>query len=173
MADTATITRQAYSREGDELPPHRERTPPRSPAEQSRRRFTIAVIVGTAIILPALLWIMWDLWSGSLNVLRSVPYDYFYDLQARAMFHGHLYLPNGKMGIEAFVHNGRDYTYFGIFPSLIRMPILRRAWRLVRNCCTWRITISRVPCGSTMSSQHSVFRGLIRAPSAKKARPRR
>jgi hypothetical protein len=73
---------------------------------------------------------MWDLWSGSLNVLRSVPYDYFYDLQARAMFHGHLYLPNGKMGIEAFVHNGRDYTYFGIFPSLIRMPILLVTSRL-------------------------------------------
>ncbi len=70
------------------------------------------------------LWVLWDLWSGSVNPLRSVPYDYFYDLQARAMFHGHLYLPNGKMGIEAFVHNGHDYTYFGIFPSLIRMPIL-------------------------------------------------
>ena len=28
------------------------------------------------------------------------------------------------MGIEAFAHDGRDYTYFGIFPSLIRMPIL-------------------------------------------------
>ena len=110
--------------------PHRERTPPRSPAELSRRRFTIAVIVGTAIVLPVLLWVMWDLWSGSVNVLRSVPYDYFYDLQARAMFHGHLYLPNGKMGIEAFVHNGRDYTYFGIFPSLIRMPILLVTSRL-------------------------------------------
>ena len=130
MVDTATIARQAYLREGDELPPHRERTPPRSPVELSRRRFTIAVIVGTAIILPALLWMMWDLWSGSVNVLRSVPYDYFYDLQARAMFHGHLYLPNGKMGIEAFVHNGRDYTYFGIFPSLIRMPILLVTSRL-------------------------------------------
>ncbi len=53
-----------------------------------------------------------------------MPYDNFYDLQARAMFHGHLYLPGGTMGIEAFVHDGRSYTYFGIFPSLIRMPIL-------------------------------------------------
>jgi hypothetical protein len=130
VADTATIARKAYSRKGDELRPHQERTHPRTPAEQSRRRFTIAVIWGTAIILPALLWVMWDLWSGSVNVLRSVPYDYFYDLQARAMFHGHLYLPNGKMGIEAFVHNGRDYTYFGVFSSLIRMPILLVTSRL-------------------------------------------
>jgi hypothetical protein len=68
--------------------------------------------------------VLWDLWSGSVNPLRAVPYDNFYDLQARALFHGHLYLPNGKMGIEAFVHDGHDYTYFGLFPSIIRMPIL-------------------------------------------------
>ncbi len=80
--------------------------------------------VGTAVIVPLVLWLLWDLWSGSLNPLRAVPYDDFYDLQARAMFHGHLYLPNGKMGIEAFVHDGRQYTYFGLFPSIIRMPIL-------------------------------------------------
>jgi hypothetical protein len=73
---------------------------------------------------------MWDLWTGSLNPLRAVPYDNFYDLQARAIFHGHLYLPNGKMGIEAFVHDGHDYTYFGLFPSIIRMPFLLVTSRL-------------------------------------------
>ena len=40
------------------------------------------------------------------------------------MFHGHLSLPNGILGIEGFVHDGRTYTYFGLFPSIIRMPIL-------------------------------------------------
>ncbi len=40
------------------------------------------------------------------------------------MFHGHLWLANGAIGIEAFVHDGRQYTYFGLFPSIIRMPIL-------------------------------------------------
>jgi hypothetical protein len=90
----------------------------------SRRRFIVAVVVGTAVTLPLFLWLLWGLWSGSVNVLRAVPYAYFYDLQARGMFHGHLWLPNGKMGIEAFVHDGHDYTYFGLFPSIIRMPIL-------------------------------------------------
>jgi hypothetical protein len=28
------------------------------------------------------------------------------------------------MGIEAFVHDGHQFTYFGLFPSLIRMPVL-------------------------------------------------
>ncbi len=53
-----------------------------------------------------------------------MPYDNFYDLQARAMFHGHFNIAPGNMGIEAFVHDGKQYTYFGIFPSLLRMPIL-------------------------------------------------
>ena len=99
-------------------------TPPRTPAELSRQRFTIAVVIGIAVMAVPFLYLLWDLWSGAPNPLRGVPYDNFYDLQARAMFHGHLSLPEGQMGIEAFAHDGRDYTYFGIFPSLIRMPIL-------------------------------------------------
>ena len=98
--------------------------PPRTPYELSRRRFTRAVLIGMGLMAVPMLYLLWDLWSGSPNPLRGVPYDNFYDLQARAMFHGHLNLPSGDMGIEAFLHNGRSYTYFGIFPSLIRMPIL-------------------------------------------------
>jgi hypothetical protein len=40
------------------------------------------------------------------------------------MLDGHLYLPNGSIGTEAFLHNGHEYTYFGLFPSLLRIPIL-------------------------------------------------
>jgi hypothetical protein len=59
------------------------------------------------------------------NPLRKTAYQNdFYDLQARAMFHGHLSLANGSLGIEGFVHDGRTYTYFGLFPSIIRMPFL-------------------------------------------------
>jgi hypothetical protein len=47
-----------------------------------------------------------------------------YDIQARAILHGHLNLPTGSIGPEAFIHGGRTYTYFGIFPSLIRIPVL-------------------------------------------------
>jgi hypothetical protein len=103
---------------------------PRTPEEQSRRRFILAAVVGCAIAVPLVLWVLWDLWWGAANVLRAVPYDNFYDLQARAMFHGHLYLSNNKMGIEAFVHDGRQFTYFGVFPSLVRMPILLVTSRL-------------------------------------------
>ncbi len=59
-----------------------------------------------------------------MNEVRSAPGAVSYDLQARAILHGHLSLPKGSIGIEAFVHHGRTYSYFGIFPSLLRIPIL-------------------------------------------------
>jgi hypothetical protein len=104
-------------------------TPTIEPGGQSeldagRRRFTIAALIAIALTAVPFVWILWSLW-GPPNPLRpSIYQDNFYDLQARAMLHGHLYLANGALGIEGFVHAGRTYTYFGLFPSIIRMPIL-------------------------------------------------
>ncbi len=89
-----------------------------------RRRFTTAAIVGTVLAAIPFLWILWGAWEAPDPIRKTAYEDNFYDLQARAMFHGHLWLANGAVGIEAFVHHGRQYTYFGLFPSLIRMPIL-------------------------------------------------
>ncbi|MGZ6977099.1 MAG: hypothetical protein ACXVJW_03250 [Acidimicrobiia bacterium] len=94
-------------------------------ADVGRRRFTIAVVSGLAIAAVPYLWVLWDLWTGRIDALRHLDFQSnFFDVQARAMLHGHLYLPKGAIGVEAFVHNGHEYTYFGLFPSLIRMPIL-------------------------------------------------
>src|ERR1700677_3479811 len=93
-------------------------------ASTGRRRFTVAACAGSLVIIPPYLWVLWDLWSGSIQPLRGVGHDNFYELQARAMFHGHLYITDPSLGIEAFVRGGRSYTYFGVFPSLLRMPIL-------------------------------------------------
>ncbi len=70
-------------------------------------------------------WVLWDLWSGSINPLRTVNQpEAIYDVQARALMHGHITIPPGSIGEHAFVHGGRSYTYFGLFPSLLRMPVL-------------------------------------------------
>ncbi len=82
------------------------------------------MLIGIGVVVVPYLWVLCDLWTHSADPFRGAPTDYFYDLQARAMFHGHLSLPNAKLGIEGFLHDGRTYTYFGIFPSLLRMPIL-------------------------------------------------
>src|ERR1700722_6095 len=125
---TATITGPEQVDEGRVEGPGVFTT--RSPEEVSRRRFTIAVVTGTALTLPFTLWLLWDLWSGKVNVIRGVSFDYFYDRQARAIFHGHLWIPNGELSIEAFAHAGHQITYFGLFPSLIPMPILLFTSRL-------------------------------------------
>jgi len=93
--------------------------------DPSLRRFTVAAVVGIAVAGVPFLWVLWDLWTGKANLLRKEAYQSnFYDLQARAVLHGHLYLPAGSLGIEGFVHDHRTYTYFGLFPSLLRLPIL-------------------------------------------------
>ena len=98
--------------------------------DAGRRRFTWASLIAITLTAVPFIWILWSLW-GPANPLRNTAFeDNFYELQARAMFHGHLHLANGAIGIEGFVHDGRTYTYFGLFPSIIRMPImlLTSAW---------------------------------------------
>jgi hypothetical protein len=88
------------------------------------RRFKRVVVVAFAMVSVPYLWILWNLWTGTANFFRSTSPDDFYDLQSRAMLAGHLYVPKGSLGIEAFVIGGKRYTYFGLFPSLLRMPVL-------------------------------------------------
>ena len=88
----------------------------------------VALVAMVCAALPYL-WVLWDLWGGTVNPLRAAearidPGSVIYDVQARALLHGHITLPSNSIGIEAFVHNGRTYSYFGLFPSLIRMPVL-------------------------------------------------
>jgi hypothetical protein len=71
---------------------------------------------------------LWVLWGGSVNPLRTDfpgnAFSNFYELQARALFHGHWNVPSGSLGIEAFVVHGHSYTYFMPLPALLRMPLL-------------------------------------------------
>ena len=116
-------------RSGDSIEPgadalHVDEAVPQSELDAGRRRFTWAALIAIALTAVPFVWILWSDW-GPANPLRlSVYENNFYDLQARAMFHGRLSLANGALGIEGFVHDGRNYTYFGLFPSIIRMPIL-------------------------------------------------
>ena len=89
------------------------------PARRFRRVVAVAAV--------PYLWALTDLWNGTVDLLRTNGPDglgQVYDVQARAMLHGRLSLPAGSIGPEAFVHDGRTYTYFGVFPSLIRIPVL-------------------------------------------------
>jgi hypothetical protein len=124
-SDLAALTRgpKASSLKGTALHPIG-----RPSSMDSKRRFTFAVLMGLVAVAPAYLWVLFDLWNDSPSLLRTSQLNgyasNFYDLQARAMLHGHLYIANGALGSEAFVHGGRQFTLFGLFPSLLRMPVL-------------------------------------------------
>ena len=48
----------------------------------------------------------------------------FFDLQAQAFMHGHLWVPKGSLGIEGFDVRGHTYMYFPPFPALVRIPLM-------------------------------------------------
>jgi hypothetical protein len=80
-----------------------------------------ALVVGVVAQVGALLN-----WSTSLDRTAN-PLGYasnFFDFQARAFMDGHLWVPTGSLGIEAFQVDGREYMYFGPFPALLRIPVL-------------------------------------------------
>ena len=88
------------------------------------RRFTLAVVLGAAVAAIPLAFVLFDLWSGGISLTRAVQPSKFYTFQAQAMLHGHLWVRPGSIGIEGFVIHHKTFTYFGIFPSLLRMPFL-------------------------------------------------
>jgi hypothetical protein len=93
--------------------------------ESSRRRFTIAACIALGVAFIPYLWVLWNGWFDPLRTAWPTgSFSNFYDLQARALMHGHWDVPKGKLGIEAFVVDGRHYIFFGPFPAFLRMPVL-------------------------------------------------
>jgi hypothetical protein len=92
--------------------------------QRGRRRFTISVTIGFLAVTIPYIWVLFDDWTGTLNPFRQVVDGNLYDVQGRAMLGGHLSVPPGSLGFEAFAHGGHQFTYFGLFPSLLHMPIL-------------------------------------------------
>jgi hypothetical protein len=82
-----------------------------------------------AIALSALIFV-WLLSDESLNLFRSIPFSNFYDIQARALLHGHWNVPAAPLWIEGFRIGGRTYMYYGPVPALLRIPVLLFTHRL-------------------------------------------
>ena len=99
-----------------------------APSEgRARRRFVAASIIGVVVAAVPFLWNLWGTWQ-SPDFFRTLSYQAnFYDIQAKSMLHGHLTIPPGSIGVEAFVVNGHTSTYFGLFPSILRLPFVEWA----------------------------------------------
>jgi hypothetical protein len=99
-------------------------TPVGQSENDSRWRFTATAAIALCLGTLPFLWILWDLWTGTVNPLRNLSEANYYDVQARALLGGHLSVPRGSIGIEGFIRDSREYTYFSLFPSALRMPVL-------------------------------------------------
>src|ERR1700712_808003 len=95
-----------------------------APPDPQSRRVPTASILGTG--LGGLVYFLTLLDYGFHPLRGATAFRYaeqFFDLQATALRHGHLSVPEGSLGIEGFVVDGRTYSYFGIFPALLRIPV--------------------------------------------------
>src|ERR1700688_1318706 len=50
--------------------------------------------------------------------------SHFFLAQAQAITRGRLWVPPAQLGDDCFVHAGKCYGYFGLTPSLLRLPFL-------------------------------------------------
>ena len=90
----------------------------------SRRRLW-ATAAGVGVGGTAYLLTLLDYSTRLTRTANSLGYaSNFFDLQARAFMDGHLYVPQGSLGLEAFERGGHDYMYFPPFPALLRIPVL-------------------------------------------------
>lgn len=89
-----------------------------------RRRFVGASIVGA---VGAFIGFALVLAAGRTDFLVREQVGNFYDAQARSLLHGHWSVPASQLAFEGFLINGKTYTYFGPWPSVLRMPFLELA----------------------------------------------
>ncbi|MDF1603137.1 hypothetical protein PZ894_06150 [Nocardioides sp. YIM 152315] len=85
----------------------------------------IATAAGLAVGAAAYLLTLFDYGTRLTRTANPLGYaSNFFDIQGRALLDGHLWVPTGYVGIEAFVQRGHDYLYFPPWPAILRMPVL-------------------------------------------------
>ena len=94
--------------------------PPPAPERADRRRFVRACWAGG---IPGFVLFVWMLTGGTFDLFAYHFTANFYDAQAHAFLGGHLALPPGLLGIEAFIVDGKSYMYQGPTPALLRLPV--------------------------------------------------
>lgn len=63
-------------------------------------------------------------WTFDPRTIGSYLPGHFFSAQADAMLHGRLWIEGSNLPLECFTRNGNCYGYFGLSPSLIRIPLV-------------------------------------------------
>lgn len=102
--------------------PVRQRPPtPLDPLARAlqRRPFDAGFAAGAFL---AYLLFVYFLHAG-LRLVAFRGRNHFYMAAAVSLLHGHLWVPRPALGSECFLVHGHCYGYFGITPSLVRLPV--------------------------------------------------
>lgn len=126
-------------------------------------RFAAACAAGGA---PATFVFAWMITHGRWNFFAKQTLGDVQDAQARSLFHGRWNVPFDAVGFEGFKIHGHYYTYFGLFPAVLRMPVL-----LVTNRLDGKLTILSMLLGLVLllagaSHLHWRLRGALRGDRA-------
>lgn len=62
--------------------------------------------------------------GGGFRLFDPVPHGLTFNSMAVNLLQGRFDVDPEAIGMEAFVHGGQTYAYFGIFPALLRLPLL-------------------------------------------------
>lgn len=138
--------------------PGTEATPSGPPA--SPREVRAAAAVGIAL---ALLPFAWLLTAGTFDLFAPQPRAAdFHEAQVRSWFDGRWAIEPGILGIEAFEVDGEEQTYFGIMPTLLRVPVVAVTDAMDGRLTQTSMVAAVVVIGSAVSSLGWSTRWLVR-----------
>ena len=98
----------------------RGRAAPAADPAAGRHAFSRAAATGAGLAGVVFTWM---LSIGRLDFFQRHILDNIYDAQAHSLLGGHWDIPRDKLGFEAFVIGGRTYTYLGVWPTILRLPV--------------------------------------------------
>jgi hypothetical protein len=85
------------------------------------RRFAVGSAIGAVLGFAAFAFVVT---GGQGGLAGREPLGGFFDSQAKALLDGHWDVPGSEVFIEGFQLGDKVYTYFGIWPTVLRMPVL-------------------------------------------------
>jgi hypothetical protein len=88
-----------------------------------RRDFVQGYVIGGVVSFAGFA-ILLTATSGHFDLLRADTFGNFFDAQAHSLMHGHWNVPAKELSFEGIRRGSNTYTYFGLWPSLLRMPAI-------------------------------------------------
>jgi len=87
------------------------------------------VFGGLALALLVFVYYVGLVTQFSYELWPTTSGGFVFNSQSRALLDGRLDIDPKVIGNEGFERDGRTYTYFGLWPALLRLPLANQLWR--------------------------------------------